>query len=165
MICELCGADVPRLKNVAIDATILSVCADCSRFGDEVSTPALRQSTMPPIIAQRLETRQRRMTPRDVFTQAGELELAEDFPQRIRQAREARGWKQADLGAKINERVSVIAKLESGAISPGDALVRKLERELGIKLKERVEPVAVKKQATGSGVTLGDLIKMRENRP
>ena len=165
MICELCGADVPRLKNVAIDATILSVCADCSRFGDEVSTPALRQSTMPPIIAQRLETRQRRMTPRDVFTQAGELELAEDFPLRIRQAREARGWKQADLGAKINERVSVIAKLESGTISPGDALVRKLERELGIKLKERVEPVAVKKQATGSGVTLGDLIKMREDRP
>ena len=165
MICELCGADVPRLKNVAIDATILSVCADCSRFGDEVSTPALRQSTMPPIIAQRLETRQRRMTPRDVFTQAGELELAEDFPQRIRQAREARGWKQADLGAKINERVSVIAKLESGTISPGDALVRKLERELGIKLKEPVEPVAAKKQATRSGVTLGDLIKMREDRP
>ncbi len=165
MICELCGADVPRLKNVAIDATILSVCTECSRFGDEVSTPALRQSTMPPIIAQRLEMRQRRMTPRDVYTQAGELELAEDFPARIRQAREARGWKQADLGAKINERVSVIAKLESGTISPGDALVRKLERELGIKLKERVEPVAAKKQAVGGGVTLGDLIKMREDRP
>ena len=165
MICELCGADVPRLKNVAIDATILSVCTDCSRFGDEVATPALRQSTMPPIIAQRLEMRQRRMTPRDVYTQAGELELAEDFPARIRQAREARGWKQADLGAKINERVSVIAKLESGAISPGDALVRKLERELGIKLKERVEPVAAKKQAVGGGITLGDLIKMREDRP
>src|SRR5207253_2920297 len=83
----------------------------------------------------------------DVDTQTGELELAEDFPQRIRQAREARGWKQADLGAKINERVSVIAKLEAGTISPGDSLVRKLERELGIRLKERVEPVAVKKQA------------------
>src|SRR2546426_7037113 len=39
---------VPRLKNVAIDATILAVCTDCSRFGDEVATPALRQSTMPP---------------------------------------------------------------------------------------------------------------------
>src|SRR5437870_10938400 len=106
---------------------------------------------MPPIIAQRLEMRQRRMTPRDVYTQTGELELAEDFPQRIRQAREARGWKQADLGAKINERVSVIAKLESGTISPGDSLVRKLERELGIKLKERVEPVAAKKPAAGGG--------------
>src|SRR5207247_9134435 len=120
---------------------------------------------MPPIIAQRLEMRQRRMTPRDVYTQAGELELAEDFPARIRQAREARGWKQADLGAKINERVSVIAKLESGAISPGDALVRKLERERGIKLKERVEPVAVKKQETGRGVALGARSELRVDVP
>lgn len=165
MICELCGADVPRLKNVAIETTILSVCGDCARFGDEVSTPALRQSTMPPIIAQRLEARQRRMTPRDVYTQAGELDLVEDFPQRIRQAREARGWKQADLGAKINEKASVIAKLESGGMSPGDALVKKIERELGIKLKERVQPVAVKKAVAGGALTLGDLIKKREERP
>ena len=117
---------------------------------------------MPPVIAQRLEARQRRMTPKDVYTQAGELELLEDFPQKIRRARESRGWKQADLGAKINERVSVIAKLESGAITPGDDLVRKLERELGIKLKERVQPIAVKKQAAGAGITLGDLVKMKE---
>ena len=165
MICELCGADVPRLKNVAIEATILAVCTDCSRFGDEVATPALRQSTMPPIIAQRLDARKRRMTPKDVYTQAGELELAEDFPQRIRSARESRGWKQADLGAKINERASVIAMLEAGTMTPGDALVRKLERELGIALKERVQPVAVKKQAPGGGLTVGDLIKMEEDRP
>ena len=162
MICELCGADVPRLKTVAIDATVLSVCGDCSRFGEEMASAPLRTSTMPPVIAQRLEARQRRMTPKDVYMQSGELELMEDFPQLIRQARESRGWKQADLGAKINERASVIAKLESGAITPGDDLVRKLERQLGIKLKERVQPIAVKKQAAGPGITLGDLLKDKE---
>ena len=120
---------------------------------------------MPPIIAQRLEARKRRMTPKDVYEQTGELEFAEDFPQRIRTAREARGWKQSDLGAKINEKASVIAKLESGAMTPGDGLVRKLERELGIKLKEKVQPVAVKKQTAAGGLTLGDLVKMRENPP
>lgn len=119
---------------------------------------------MPPVIAERLEARKRRMTPKDVYTQGGELELADDFPQKIRTARESRGWKQADLGAKINERASVIAKLESGAMMPGDALVTKLERELGIALKERVQPVAVKKQASSGGLTLGDLIKMEEER-
>jgi putative transcription factor len=159
VICELCGADVPRLKSVAIDATILSVCEGCSRFGEAVAAPTLRPGAMPPVIAQRLEARQRRMTPKDVYAERGELELAEDFPQRIRAARESRGWKQADLGAKINERASVIAKLESGTMSPGDDLVRKLERQLGIKLKERIQPVVVKKQAAGAGVTLGDLMK------
>ena len=162
MICELCGADVPRLKSVAIEATILSVCESCSRFGDAVAAPAVRPGTMPPVIAQRLEARQRRMTPKDVYTEGGELELAEDFPQKIRSARESRGWKQADLGAKINERASVIGKLESGTITPGDSLVRKLERELGIKLKERVQPVAMKKGAARGDLTLGDLVKMKD---
>ncbi len=50
-------------------------------------------------------------------------------------------------------------------MTPGDALVRKLERELGIKLKERVEPVAVKKQAAGAAITLGDLVRRKEDRP
>ena len=162
MICELCGADVPRLKTVAIDATVLAVCDSCSRFGEAVAAPVLRQGTMPPVIAQRLEARQRRMTPKDVFTEGGELELAEDFPQRIRGARESRGWKQVDLGAKINEKTSVIAKLESGAMTPGDGLVRKLERELGIKLKERIAPVAVKKAVATGGFTLGDLVKRKD---
>src|SRR5437899_12965203 len=93
---------------------------------------------MPPIIAQRLEMRQRRMTPRDVYTQTGELELAEDFPQRIRQAREARGWKQADLGAKINARVSGIAKPEAGTISTGGSPARKQAKTPGSKLNARV---------------------------
>ncbi len=117
---------------------------------------------MPPIIAERLEARKRRLTPRDVYAEAGEMELVEDFPQRIRAAREARGWKQADLGAKINEKASVIAKLESGAMDPPDELVRKIERELGIRLKEKVQPVAVKKQSATGTLTLGDLVKMQE---
>src|SRR5205807_9571018 len=162
--CSLSGAYAPRMTSVTIETTILSVCGECARFGDEVSGPILRPSTMPPVIAQRLEARQRRMTPKDVYTQSGELELVDDFPQKIRNARESRGWKQADLGAKINERVSVIAKLESGTMTPGDDLVRKLERELGIKLKERVAPVSLKKATPGSGLTLGDLLKAREGR-
>ena len=162
MICELCGTEVPHTKNVAIEGTILSVCNDCAKFGDEVAAPVVRHGSMPPLIAQRLEARKRRQTPRDVYADAGQEELAEDFPQRIRRAREDRGWKQADLGAKINEKVSVIAKLESGTISPNDALVRKLEHHLGIKLKEKVQPVAMKKAAPSGALTLGDLIKIKD---
>jgi putative transcription factor len=145
---------------VAIEGTVLAVCTNCAKFGDEVMAPVVRRSSMPPLIAQRLEARTRRQTPRDVYAQTGEPEdLADDFPSRIRRAREARGWKQADLGAKINEKVSVIAKLESGTMTPGDGLVRKLERELGIRLKEKTQPVAVKRPSAGATITVGDLVK------
>jgi len=162
VLCELCGAEVSRTKEVAIEGTTLSVCPTCTKFGDEIMAPVVRRASMRPAIAQRLEARKRRLTPRDVYANPGEEELADDLPARIRRAREARGWKQADLGAKINEKVSVIAKLESGAISPGDGLVKKLERELDIRLKEKVEPVAVKRSGASSGLTLGDLVKMKE---
>src|SRR5881397_4015140 len=69
MLCELCGNDVPRTKTVVVEATVLAVCPSCARFGTEVGAPAVRRKATPPVIAERLEARRRRMTPRDVYTQ------------------------------------------------------------------------------------------------
>ena len=45
---------------------------------------------------------------------------------------------------------------------PTDAMIPKLEKTLGIKLREKVEPVTVKKQTDRAPMTLGDLIRMDE---
>jgi len=102
------------------------------------------------------------MAERDIYEAPAAEELVEDFGERIRRAREARGWKQTDLGSKVNERASVIAKLESQTMVPNDAMIPKLERALGIRLREKVEPVAVKKHTGRAPVTLGDLVRMDE---
>ena len=144
---------------------MLSVCADCAKFGAEVAGPiGVRRPGSPgnPVVAQRLERRQQRMSERDIYTTPPTEELAEDFGDRIRKAREALGWKQSDLGSKVNERESVIAKLESQTMVPTDAMIPKLERTLGIKLREKVESVAVKKHTGRAPMTLGDLIRMDE---
>jgi putative transcription factor len=138
------------------------VCGDCAKFGAEVAGPIGVRRPGNPVVAQRLERRQQRMSERDIYTAPGAEELAEDFGDRIRRAREARGWKQSELGAKVSERESVIAKLESQAMVPTDAMIPKLERTLGIKLREKVESVAVKKQTARAPTTLGDLIRMDE---
>lgn len=163
-MCELCGSDVERTRPVSIEGTVLNVCSECSRFGVEAGAPVTRARarTAPSAIAERLERRARRMTPRDVYATAGDEEFVPDLPQRIRRAREARGWKQTDLGAKINERVSVIAKLESGAMVPTEALARKLERALDLKLKEKVPATEERKASPKAPITLGDLVKLED---
>jgi putative transcription factor len=143
---------------VNIEGTVLAVCARCAKFGTEVGAPPRRES-VPPVIAQRLARRKRRMSTKDVFAGTPEEELAFDFAARIRRAREARGWRQSDLAAKINEKASVVAKLEAGAITPPDALVRKLERILGIKLTEKVEAAPVKARGRPGAFTLGDFLE------
>jgi len=163
MLCELCGTDVPRTKMVTIEGTTLSVCPSCAKFGDQTSVPLKKQPGVPAEILRRLEARKRRMTVRDVYSREGEATLVDDYSERIRKAREKKGWKQTELGTKVNERVSIIAKLESGEMIPTDAVVMKLEKALEIKLKEKVEAVVAKKSVVQSKpLTLGDLIRVEK---
>ena len=68
------------------------------------------------------------------------MELAPDWFQRIRIAREHRGWTPEEFGKKLNEKKSVVLKVESGSFRPPDALIRKIEHQLGIRL--RADPEA-----------------------
>ncbi len=148
---------------ISIEGTTLSVCPNCVKFGDHTGIPLKKRQGVPPNILKRLEARQRRMTTRDVYSTSGEDALVDDYAERIRGAREKKGWKQVDLGMKINERVSIIAKIESGVMIPPDTLIKKLERALDIKLMEKVQAPAAKKTGTVSRpVTLGDLIKVEK---
>jgi putative transcription factor len=159
MICELCGKETERTRTIYIEGTKLNVCAECARFGDPETRDEGKIGPKPQIV-QRLERRERRMRSKDVYGQEESLELAEDYPQRIRQARMSRDWKQETLASKINEKKSVINKLESGDMRPNDELVAKLERTLGIKLKEKISLAKPEvKQAYSKGLTLGDFVK------
>ena len=94
----------------------------------------------------------------------GEMELAEDYHKRIIKGRRTKDLTQEELAKRINEKKSVISRLETGEMRPSDRLVKKLEKELSIKLKEHVEYQLepTKKQVGTGGVTLGDLIKMEK---
>ena len=65
--------------------------------------------------------------------------LADDFGQRIRKARAAKGWSQEDLARKMAEKVNVIKSSESGR-RPTDAVISKFERVLSVALMEEYTP-------------------------
>ncbi|UCD93108.1 MAG: hypothetical protein JSV43_04180 [Methanobacteriota archaeon] len=63
LICELCGADVPRTRRVIVEGTPLNVCTSCSKFG--VTPQKGEEQKVSPIVS-RLERSRRRFRPRDV---------------------------------------------------------------------------------------------------
>ncbi len=161
MICEMCGREMAHLKRVSVEGSLLMVCEACARFGKEVSpAPAPRPVLgAAPEVAVRLEARRRRMTPRDIYEQQGEEDLLPNFGDIIRKSREGKGWKREDLGKKINERVSIIEKLEKGQMRPPDELLKRLERALGVKLRGKVQPTLPRRSQGSTPLTLGDLIR------
>lgn len=157
--CEMCGRDVPSLRRAIIEGTAMSVCGNCVKFGVE-QAGAQTEVTGRSRITASLENRAKRHQPRDIYA-GDQEELAPDYGERVRKARVARGMSFEDLGTKIKERVTVLTKVESGSYHPDDGLVAKLEKELGIKLKEKVEKPAGMgaPKAPDRALTLGDLIK------
>lgn len=160
MICELCGNEFPTLRTVKIEGSVLMVCSACSRFGEGVQPKPKQGETPPTPVAERLVMREKRMKEKDVLVDAGDA-LVEDFSRRIKQRRESLGWSQDELAKRLNERKSIIQKVETGDYTPDDKLTRKLEGALGLKLKEKVAPAGASQvwRTESRGLTLGDLIK------
>lgn len=162
MICEMCGREVTFCKKVTIEGVPLEVCAECAKFGIEAKKETPKEAGPRPVIAQRLESREKRSRPRDVLQAVEKEELVEDFARRIKNARERAGMTQKDLAMKINERVTIISKIESNQMRPDEKIISKLQKELNIVLKEKVPEVVTSKEGAKAPLTLADLIKMQK---
>ena len=159
MICELCGADVPRTKLVMVEGAAVNACPSCEKYASSGAVKTKEGDVMLPSVADRLGSRQRRMRQKDVLS--SEKELAHDYPQRVRRGRQKSGMNQEELAKALNEKKSVIIKVEKGDIRPSDKLITKLERALDITLKEHLETDELDepRQQHSKGMTLGDFIK------
>ncbi len=161
MVCEMCGKAI-RTKLMMVEGAPLNVCESCQKFAvgeTVVKTESGRVVSTP--IADRLEQRSRRMGSRDIYNQSSEKIIADDYGSRVRDKRRKMGLSQDELAKKINEKKSIIVKVENQDIRPSDKLVSTLERALGISLKDSIEDVEVgtEKEAFTRSMTLGDFVK------
>jgi putative transcription factor len=90
-------------------------------------------------------------------------EVATDYDDRIRSAREERGLSQEDLANELNEKASLIRKLERGDVLPSDEVQTKLERKLDISLSEGGgDGDAEWSGGSSTTTTLGDVVKRKD---
>ena len=168
-ICEVCGREIIGPAYLAlIEGAELVVCAECTQYAKWFrklgrGRPARRT---PQASAQRAPRTSTFRTQRVMRAEQAEaLELVEDFGRRVKEAREAKGLTQEELGKLIGEKASVISRIESGRMAPDVALARKLEHALGIRLLTRAGEevkVRVAKPPPVPALTLGDILAMSE---
>jgi len=164
--CEICGRPIRgRARVVRVEGSELRVCEECARFGREVARPSVgsgrreRGGRRPP----RRAPRPRRRRPRgfDPFREG--YELVPDYADRVREARERKGWSQEELAERVGEKVSVIRRIEAGKMEPDVNLARRLEKVLEVDLLEPLEATEAETSGSGSeGLTLGDVVEIRK---
>jgi putative transcription factor len=149
--CEMCGKDTD-LFLALIEGTELKVCAGCTRYG-KVLRKAARMDTEKPLARKK------------IIPKEPERELIEDirpdYPALIKGKRESLGLKQIELAKKLNERESLLHKIECGEYMPSLALARKLEKFLGLQLIEQKEVKKETLKTRSSSLTIGDMLKLK----
>lgn len=182
--CEMCGAETSSPRTVKIEGAELDVCDSCAGFGTEVreqqsSSTSTKYSTGSTGSGSGSGRggrggssgaanggagggggggSSRRPDPFDDDT------LAQDYDQRIRSAREQEGLSQADLAKELNEKASLIRKLERGDMLPSDSVQKKLERRLDVDLTEEGAEDTEWEGGTSAGsYTLGDVVKRKDS--
>ena len=131
--CEICGSNIMgESHRIEVDGAIMVVCGRCSRLGrpakDIVPPPTAPRS--PSEGTMQVYRRPAAVVPDD------ELVLREEYASILRKARESMGLTQEQLGMKLNEKSSVVGKLESGKLKPSVSLAKKLEHLMKIRLFE-----------------------------
>nr|WP_245835304.1 multiprotein bridging factor aMBF1 [Natronolimnobius baerhuensis] len=179
----MCGAETSSPKTIKVEGAKLDVCSNCTDFGTEVkqtssSSSSSKYSTTADSgsssssggssggssgssSASSSSSSSRPRT--DMFDDMDEL--ATDYDERVRQARENAGLSQSDLANKLNEKASLIRKIERGETLPTDAVQSKLESKLEISLSAEGSSGDDTEWSGGSAsgsYTLGDVVKRKD---
>jgi putative transcription factor len=163
MRCEVCGRKIHGAPTRAlIEGAKLTVCIECSKHGKIIRDEEFEReprTLKKPLPSTPFIQKKKPAQARVDITQ----EIVEGYDSKIRQAREGMGLSHEELGKKINEKASVLSKLETGKMAPNNILVTKLEHALKIKLlvpiKEEKIPQGIPKSLNREP-TLGDLIQL-----
>jgi len=162
--CEVCGKQTEDRKKVMIEKTVFNVCIACSKRGkpieskggftsfnrknnegikkltskySSITSPLMTttSTTKPSPLYNKIKTiPKNKPPPQKKINLTDEFILDPEFPKVIRDARNKKGITHDQLGQKINEKVTLLKKVETGTIKPDEILSKKLEKFLGIKL-------------------------------
>jgi len=144
-VCELCGKEAPLITAI-VEGTQMTVCQNCGKFGKVIQKPVghLFQKVV-------------------VSTPETAEVVVSNYAQLIRQAREKSGMTMKEFAMTLNEKESIIHKLENSQFVPPINMAKKLEKLLHIKLVEIEEEEETESSGKSSGSwTIGDIINLKK---
>jgi putative transcription factor len=145
--CVLCGKETKELVKVEVEGAEIEVCKNCALTGKfkikeegKVYQPIKRNIVLPV---------------------SEDFEFVENYGEKIKKAREAKGLSRKEFAKIIGEKESVIKRIEEERAMPYEKLREKIEKFLGIKLLEKYEEKVGKKAKTENKLTIGDVVEIK----
>lgn len=161
--CPICGSLIwGKGQKVLIEGAKITVCQVCAKHGKKINDKPIsnKNSTYKPRQTTQKKTYRR---------QEDQLQkdIVKDYANKIRNARTKNNLTQEQFAQKINEKPSLLRRIEAGKAKPTIKLAKKLELSYNIVLIKDADDIEVNtsqfmKKSTGS--SLGDMAFIKKKK-
>lgn len=165
--CPICGGKIwGRGQKVLIEGAKITVCQSCAQYGVKIknfprATDKVKQNYAKPKSAAKKKVYSREID--------DGLEIVADYVNRIRKARNSRGLNQDQFAQKLNEKPSLLRRIEAGKVIPTIKLAKKIEQVYEITLVKKVDEIEPsitqdKYMKKSSSSSLGDIAIVKKRK-
>ena len=163
--CPICGSVIwGKGQKVLMEGAKITVCEVCAKYGKKIT------GSQPTSKMKFHDEKRREHARKGSFnkrTDMSEVELVSDYAKKIKNIRNARGLTQEQFAQKINEKPSLLRRIESGKAEPTIKLAKKIENFYKIKLLKKTDEVEVdtrKYMKKATGTSLGDIAFIKKKK-
>ena len=165
----MCGIEIfSKPITIEIESAVLLVCPSCAKHGKQVIKTKPKKTSFSGTrttssFQSRTSTRQPTSRPYRSRSEVDSKELASDYNERIRLARQKKRMTQKEVSIQTKISVQELQSIETGKMRPPDTIIVKLEKFFNIKITENITSYSPKDQKKGSAFqTLGDIVVLKK---
>ena len=165
--CPICGGKIwGRGEKVLLEGAKITVCQSCAQFGTRIK-PKPKITNSPRKVKPKANSSPKKVHQPSVIEES--VEIVSDYVVRIRKARNARELNQDQFAQKLNEKPSLLRRIEAGKVEPTIKLAKKIEEVYNIKLLKQIdeiEPTTKQNQymKKSRGSSLGDIAYIKKKK-
>ncbi len=141
--CELCGKNTESVKKAKIEGAVLRVCESCADMGEDLSKTSKKR-------------KKRKKSPKK---RTSKEVLVPDYGEKVKDARESEQLSIKEVANELNEKESLISKIEKQDLKPDKSLAKKLSDKFGISIytNPEVSDYGTSEKGNQKKATLGDV--------
>ena len=162
--CPICDGIIWKGQKVLIEGVKMTVCNSCAQYGKKLltkpkSTYLKKSYSIQPKSSLRNSIRK--------IVDIKEMEIVPNYAKRIRNVRTLKKLNQDQFAQKLNEKPSLLRRIESAKVKPTIKLAKKIEKVYNITLLKKSDEIEVNtkkymKKQTSS--TLGDIAFIKKKK-
>ncbi|MFW9987158.1 MAG: multiprotein bridging factor aMBF1 [Candidatus Odinarchaeota archaeon] len=165
--CPVCGSIIwGKGQKVLLEGAKITVCHNCAQHGIKIQKPPTSKyakKTFP----HDMKSSAKQQTIKKPNIEA--FEIIQDYAKKIRNVRNSLGLNQDQFAQKLNEKPSLLRRIEAGKVKPTIKLARKIEEVYNIKIIKKADEIEGniergKYMKKSGGTSLGDIAFIKKKK-